>query len=195
MGACIGRICSRRTQYLQEVSCAAVTGISSCGLQRCSRSLDAIHGHRDRTTGAIESMSFSIIAGCSRTDGRTGRTRRWRKSDDGLNARYVVGRSGDGNDRWHRMACWGNFVKHPVESKCHSRSIESISGKRLRMSRGFASVETERNRVDASCRSAWRLSDWRSLRAYSGFLRSVQLEAEVWSVLTRQPRYFGGSWM
>ena len=52
---------------------------------------DATHSHCDRTRGAINSHRLSIIAGSSRSNGRTGRTRRWRKSDDGRNARDVLG--------------------------------------------------------------------------------------------------------
>jgi len=102
----------------EKIPRAPIAGFPFSCMQLCSWSHDATHRHCDRTRGAINSYPLSIIAGSSRSNGRTGRTRWWRKGDDGRNTRDVLGRSGDDDDRWHRVASWGNCVMKANERHC-----------------------------------------------------------------------------
>jgi hypothetical protein len=104
-------VCPRRTRNLRKVSRTPIAGFPFGCMQFRGWSHDATHGHCDRTTGAIDSIRLSIIAGSSRTDGRTGCTRWWRESHDGCDSGDVLGWSGNGDDCRHRVVSWGNCVK------------------------------------------------------------------------------------
>jgi len=80
----------------------------SC-MQLCSWSHDATHRHGDRARGAINSIvSLSSLAVLALMGGLAARA--VRKVMMGA-IRVTFWASGDGDDRWHRVASWGNCVK------------------------------------------------------------------------------------
>jgi len=93
----------------RSILVAGIAGLASGGMSMAASENVSVHSHADTEEAELALERTKLKQ--DNKGGQTGFTRRRRESNDGRNARDLLGWSGDGNDRRHRLDGWGNYVR------------------------------------------------------------------------------------